>query len=158
VVSGGRERVDSVLSGVSALDDLSPVYVAVHDGARPLITPVAISGCFQAAKETGAAVSSEPVTDTLHRTDADNFALETVPREHLWRMQTPQIVEAAVLKSLLLAARDQNVPVTDEVSLLLRAGRKARVVENPDWNLKVTYPRDFALAEMLMKNREAAAL
>jgi len=158
VVAGGRERVDSVLSGVSALDDLSPVYVAVHDGARPLITPVAISGCFQAAKETGAAVSAEPVTDTLHRTDADNFALETVAREHLWRMQTPQIVEAAVLKSLLLAARDQNVPVTDEVSLLLRAGRKARVVENPDWNLKVTYPRDLALAEMLMKNREAAAL
>lgn len=157
VVAGGRERVDSVLSGVSSLDDVAPAYVAVHDGARPLITPAVISACFQAAKETGAAVSAEPVTDTLHRTDVGNFALETVPRDHLWRMQTPQIVETQVLKALLLEARDQNVPVTDEISLLLRAGRKARVVENPDWNLKVTYPRDLALAEMLMKNREAAA-
>jgi 2-C-methyl-D-erythritol 4-phosphate cytidylyltransferase len=157
VVAGGRERVDSVLSGVSALDDLAPAFVAVHDGARPLITPAAISSCFQAAKETGAAVSAEPVTDTLHRADAANLALETVSREHLWRMQTPQIVETSVLKALLLEARESGAAATDEISLLLRAGRKARVVENPDWNMKVTYPRDLALAEMLMKNRQILA-
>jgi 2-C-methyl-D-erythritol 4-phosphate cytidylyltransferase len=155
VVSGGKERVDSVLAGVSALDDLSPAFVAVHDGARPLITPSAISACFAAAQEAGAAVSAEPVTDTLHRTDAAGLALETVSRENLWRMQTPQIVEASALKALLLEAREAGTAVTDEISLLLRAGRKARVVENPDWNLKVTYPRDLALAEMLLKNREA---
>lgn len=157
VVPGGRERVDSVLAGVCALDDLSPGYVAVHDGARPLITPAAISACFGAAKQIGAAVSAEPVTDTLHRTDASGLALETVSRENLWRMQTPQIVETRVLKALLLEARDAGAAITDEISLLLRAGRKARVVENPDWNLKVTYPRDLALAEMLMKNREPNA-
>jgi 2-C-methyl-D-erythritol 4-phosphate cytidylyltransferase len=157
VVPGGKERVDSVLAGVSALDDAAPAFVAVHDGARPLITPSAISACYAAARETGAAVSAEPVTDTLHRTDAAGLALETVSREHLWRMQTPQIVETAPLKALLLAARDAGAAVTDEISLLLRAGRKARVVENPDWNFKVTYPRDLALAEMLLKNRSSAS-
>jgi 2-C-methyl-D-erythritol 4-phosphate cytidylyltransferase len=153
VVAGGKERVDSVLAGVSALDDQAPAFVAVHDGARPLITPAAISACYAAARETGAAVSAEPVTDTLHRTDAAGLALETVSRDNLWRMQTPQIVATPVLRQLLLAARDSGAAVTDEISLLLRDGRKARVVENPDWNFKVTYPRDLALAEMLLKNR-----
>jgi 2-C-methyl-D-erythritol 4-phosphate cytidylyltransferase len=155
VVAGGKERVDSVLAGVSALDEVAPDFVAVHDGARPLITPSAISSCFTAARETGAAVSAEPVTDTLHRADPAGLARETVSRENLWRMQTPQIVAAGTLKDLLLAARDAGAAVTDEISLLLRAGRRARVVENPDWNLKVTYPRDLALAEMLLKNRES---
>lgn len=154
VVAGGRERVDSVLAGVSAFAGLGPAHLAVHDGARPLITPQAISACYQAALEFGAAVSAEPVTDTLHRTDAADFALETVPRENLWRMQTPQILETAVLKSLLLEARASGAAATDEISLLLRAGRPAKVVENPDWNFKVTYPRDLALAEMLLKNRQ----
>jgi 2-C-methyl-D-erythritol 4-phosphate cytidylyltransferase len=154
VVAGGLERVDSVLAGVSALDDLAPAYVAVHDGARPLITPSAISTCFTAAREIGAAVSAEPVTDTLHRTDSAGLARETVSRENLWRMQTPQIVETGLLKALLLGARTSGEAATDEISLLLRAGREARVVENPDWNFKVTYPRDLALAELLLKNRE----
>ena len=153
VVAGGKERVDSVLAGVTALDDLAPAFVAVHDGARPLITPSAISACLAAARETGAAVSAEPVTDTLHRTDASGLALETVSRDNLWRMQTPQIVATPILRQLLLAARDSGAAVTDEISLLLRDGRKARVVENPDWNFKVTYPRDLALAAMLLKNR-----
>ncbi len=154
VVPGGRERVDSVLAGVAAFDGLNPVHLAVHDGARPLITPQAISACYQAAVEFGAAVSAEPVTDTLHRTDAAGFALETVSRENLWRMQTPQILETEVLKGLLREARAEGTSVTDEISLLLRAGQRAKVVENPDWNFKVTYPRDLALAEILLKNRQ----
>jgi 2-C-methyl-D-erythritol 4-phosphate cytidylyltransferase len=154
VVAGGRERVHSVLAGVNALADRAPAFVAVHDGARPLITPSAISACYAAAREAGAAVCGEPVTDTLHRADPDGFLKETVSREHLWRMQTPQIAETAVLRTLLLGAREAGEAVTDEISLLLRAGRKARVVENPDWNLKVTYPRDLALAEMLLQSRE----
>lgn len=158
VVAGGRERVDSVLAGVSAFADPGPVHIAIHDGARPLITPEAISACYRAAVEFGAAVSAEPVTDTLHRTDAAGLAHETVSRENLWRMQTPQILETRVLKSLLLEARASGAAVTDEISLLLRAGRAAKVVENPDWNFKVTYPRDLALAGMLLKERQTTLL
>ena len=73
--------------------DPRPIFVAVHDGARPLITPEAVSACYQAAREFGASVSAEPVTDTLHRVNNQLLTVETVSRKNLWRMQTPQILE-----------------------------------------------------------------
>lgn len=154
VVPGGRERVESVLHGTAAFPDPQPLFVAVHDGARPLITPQAISACYEAAREYGAAVSAEPVTDTLHRVDHEGVATETVSRKNLWRMQTPQVVELAVLKELLEDIHESGGTITDEISMVLRAGGRARVVENPEMNLKVTYPRDLALAEMILRDRK----
>lgn len=154
VVAGGNERVDSVLCGLEAFQE-APQFVAVHDGARPLILPSAISTCYHAAQECGASVSAEPVTDTLHRADTQLMATETVSRQNLWRMQTPQILQFDVLKFLLEDARQAGEPVTDEISVLLKAGRKARVVENTDWNFKVTYPRDLELAELILRHRKS---
>ncbi len=153
VVPGGRERVDSVLAGVEALGQPIPGYVAVHDGARPLVSAAAIAACCEAAREFGAAVSAEPVTDTLHRADRDGLTFETVSRDNLWRMQTPQVMEAAVLESLLRGSRDAGAAVTDEISLFIRSGRIAKVVDCPGWNFKVTYPRDLELAEMVLRAR-----
>jgi len=153
VVAGGKERVDSVLCGVGAFAEPRPIFVAVHDGARPLITSAAISACYHAATETGASVCAEPVTDTLHRVDGDLHTVETVSRKNLWRMQTPQILELAALESLLQHVRDSGGSITDEVSMLIRSGGKATVVENPDWNFKVTYPRDLELAELILQKR-----
>ena len=153
VVAGGRERVDSVLSGVGALREPRPIFVAVHDGARPLITPEAISACYHAATETGAAVCAEPVTDTLHRVDDEFHPVETVSRKKLWRMQTPQILELVTLESLLHAARDSGGSITDEISLLIRSGGQAKAVENTGWNFKVTYPRDLEPAELILQKR-----
>lgn len=143
VVPGGKERIDSVRAGVHVLGHSD--FVAVHDGARPLITPAAIARCFAAAEEWGAAACAERVTDTLHRTDEEGFARETVPRDNLWRMQTPQIVRHDLLTELL----SSNVPATDEISLVIRSGRPARMVENPSPNPKVTYPADLELVEIL---------
>jgi 2-C-methyl-D-erythritol 4-phosphate cytidylyltransferase len=153
VVAGGKERVESVLAGMAALADPRPIFVAVHDGARPLITPEGVSACYQAAREFGASVSAEPVTDTLHRVNNQLLTVETVSRKNLWRMQTPQILELTVLESLLQDVHEAGGTITDEVSLLIRSGGKAKVVENPDWNLKVTYPRDLELAEMILESR-----
>ena len=153
VVAGGKERVQSVLAGIAAFADPRPIFVAVHDGARPLITPEAVSACYQAAREFGASVSAEPVTDTLHRVNNQLLTVETVSRKNLWRMQTPQILELAVLESLLQDVREAGGTITDEISLLIRSGGKARVVENSDWNIKVTYPRDLELAEMILERR-----
>ena len=155
VVAGGKERVDSVLCGIGAFSGPRPIFVAVHDGARPLITPEAISACYHAATETGASVCAEPVTDTLHRVDGELHTVETVSRKNLWRMQTPQILELATLESLLQDARDSGGSITDEISLLIRSGGKATVVENTDWNFKVTYPRDLELAELILQKRSA---
>lgn len=154
VVPGGRERVESVLHGTAAFGDPAPLFVAVHDGARPLITPRAISACYEAARQYGAAVSAEPVTDTLHRVDDEGVATETVSRKNLWRMQTPQVVELSVLRELLTGVHESGGTITDEISLVLRSGGRARVVENPEMNLKVTYPRDLALAEMILRERK----
>lgn len=153
VVAGGGERVESVLMGVTAFAGEAPGFVAIHDGARPLITPGAISACYEAAREFGAAVSAEPVTDTLHRTDAEGRCRETVSRENLWRMQTPQVLRLAVLRDLLQAARIEGGAITDEISLLIRSGGDAKVVANPDWNFKVTFPRDLELAELILQQR-----
>lgn len=153
IVPGGRERVESVLAGVAALAEAQPVFVAVHDGARPLITPAAISACYEAAREFGASVSAEPITDTLHRVDGEGLTTETVPRKNVWRMQTPQTMELQVLESLLRDVQESGGTITDEISLLIKTGAKARVVENPEWNLKVTYPRDLELAEMILQRR-----
>jgi 2-C-methyl-D-erythritol 4-phosphate cytidylyltransferase len=79
--------------------------------------------------------------------------METVSRKNLWRMQTPQILELTVLESLLHDVHEAGGTITDEVSLLIRSGGKAKVVENPDWNLKVTYPRDLELAAMILERR-----
>jgi len=153
IVPGGKERVESVLAGVSALGDPAPIFVAVHDGARPLITPAAISACYEAAREFGASVSAEPITDTLHRVDGEGLTTETVPRKNLWRMQTPQTMEFQVLQNLLNDVKESGGAITDEISLLIRSGARAKVVENADWNLKVTYPRDLELAEMILQRR-----
>lgn len=153
VVAGGRERVESVLAGMAALADPRPIFVAVHDGARPLITPEAVSSCYQAAREFGASASAEPVTDTLHRVNNQSLTVETVSRRNLWRMQTPQVLELEVLESLLQGVHEAGGTITDEVSLLIRSGGKAKVVENADWNIKITYPRDLELAEMILERR-----
>lgn len=155
VVPGGRERVESVLAGVRALQAAAPLFVAVHDGARPLITPQAIAQCYEAALTEGAAVCGEPETDTLHRTDAQRLAIETVSRQNLWRMQTPQILRTDVLQSILEEAAAEGATITDEISLLVRLGQQARVVQVEDWNFKVTYPRDLALAESILQQRSA---
>lgn len=153
VVPGGKERVESVLCGVQAFAEPRPYFVAVHDGARPLIEPSAISACYQAAREFGAAVCAEPVTDTLHRVNGEQLAIETVPRKNLWRMQTPQTLELEALESLLREVHETGGTTTDEMSLLIRAGGKPKVVENSLPNLKVTYPRDLELAELILQRR-----
>jgi len=153
VVPGGKERAGSVLAGVEALDRPRPSFVAVHDGARPLIIPEAIAACCLAARESGASVAAEPVTDTLHRVDAGNQTVENVPRKHLWAVQTPQVMEVETLASLLQDVQESGGTITDEISLLIRSGGKAKVIETGSWNFKVTYPRDLSLAEMILKSR-----
>jgi 2-C-methyl-D-erythritol 4-phosphate cytidylyltransferase len=148
-VSGGETRQESVTNGLAALAP-DAEFVAVHDAARPLVTPDLISRCLAAA--------AEPVTDTLQRADDAGCCAEVVNREGLWRMQTPQIFRAGDLRRAMDAALAAGVSVTDETSALRRLGGHVFLVENADWNFKVTYPRDVALAEFILRSRAAASL
>ena len=156
-VSGGQSRQESVLSGLEALAGATD-YVAVHDAARPLVTPALIDCCFAAAVEHGASSAAEPVTDTLQKTDDLKCCVEVVDRADLWRMQTPQVFRTDDLLRAMHAAQAAGVSVTDETSALRRMGGHVFLVENADWNFKVTYPRDVPVAEFILQSRAAASL
>jgi 2-C-methyl-D-erythritol 4-phosphate cytidylyltransferase len=151
-VDGGRERQDSVASGVAALP-AGARMVAVHDGARPLISPACIKACLEAAENHGAAACAHPVVDTLKRADEQGFSLpEKVDRTGLWGMETPQIFRLDLLLRACEKVKEQNLVVTDEVSALEAIGISTKLVPG-DANLKITHPGDLELAELIWKHR-----
>lgn len=145
VVPGGARRQDSVLAGLEALVD--PEVVAIHDAARPLVTPAIFAAGFEAARRTGAAVSALPVVDTLKRVTADGSIAATVPRDGLWTVQTPQVFHYALLLS---AHRAATGDVTDDAMLVEALGHPIHVFPGSPRNLKVTTPDDLALAAALL--------
>lgn len=153
VVSGGAERVDSVLNGLAAIEAGQDTLIAVHDGARPLITPAVISAVLAAARGAGAAVAAEPVSETLHRAGEGGQLLETVVRENLWAMQTPQAAGLGDLKAALSAIRRAGRVATDEISALLEIGLRPTPVSHGTPNFKVTWPRDLEVAESVLIRR-----
>jgi len=156
IVPGGASRQESVEAGLAALS-AGAEFVAVHDAARPLVTPALILRCLEAAVAHGAATAAEPVTDTLQRAGDGGQCAEVVDRAGLWRMQTPQIFRLAELRRAMAGVRAAGVEVTDETSAVRRAGGHVFLVENSDWNFKVTFPRDVAVAEFILQSRAAAS-
>lgn len=152
VVAGGAERMDSVRAGLVALP-LEVAWVAVHDAARPLLTTEMIRRCLARAREVGGAVCAEPCHDTLHRGNSAGLLVETVSREGLWRMQTPQIFRRERLLELILGAKARGETWTDEAGMVLQAGDAVGVVAAEGPNFKITLPPDLALAEAVLASR-----
>lgn len=151
-VDGGAERQDSVAAGLAALP-AGTRMVAVHDGARPLITPEGIRACLAAAEECGAATCAHPVVDTLKRADAQGLSLpEKVSRDCLWGMETPQIFRLELLQRAYVHVKEQGLVVTDEVSAVESLGVPTRLVQG-SVNMKITLPGDLELAELIWKHR-----
>jgi 2-C-methyl-D-erythritol 4-phosphate cytidylyltransferase len=152
VVTGGTHRHQSVLNGLKALP-ANIDFAAIHDAARPLITPSLIGRTLEAAVREGAAAVAAPVTDTLHRIDASGHAAGTVDRSSLRGMQTPQVFRVQELIALI--GSTDGIP-TDEVSVAMAAGKKVFLVEHSEPNLKVTWPQDVVMAEALLLARTKA--
>lgn len=151
-VDGGAERQNSVEAGLNALPE-GTRYVAVHDGARPLITPQGIVACLAAAQQTGAAACAHPIVDTLKRADATACSLpEKVSRDNLWGMETPQIFDLSMLRRAYACVAEQQLVVTDEVSAVEALGIATRLVQVGP-NLKITLPGDLELAELIWQHR-----
>jgi 2-C-methyl-D-erythritol 4-phosphate cytidylyltransferase len=155
IVEGGAERSDSVRAGLEQVDSKSN-FVAVHDAARPMITPEKIERVFEAAKTSSAASLAEPMNDTLKRADADLAVKESVDRSGIYGMQTPQVFEKTLLEKAYDLVAKKKISVTDEVSAVELLGHKVVLVPNYDFNFKVTYPRDLPLAEFVLKQRASA--
>jgi 2-C-methyl-D-erythritol 4-phosphate cytidylyltransferase len=156
-VSGGETRGQSVFAGLSTLEDGGAcAYVAVHDGARPLLSLQMVDDCFAAAREHGAVTLATPVTDTIKRVDGTRI-VETPDRAGLWAAQTPQVFAWDVLRAAFAWAR--TVPplaFTDEAGLVEAFGHPVHVVRGSRENFKVTEPVDYRLAEIALAARRSA--
>src|SRR5215467_2277103 len=153
IVPGGERRQDSVRAGLDRIDHEAK-YVAVHDAARPLITPEQIERAFEQCRVRGSAALAQPINDTLKRADADLLVVGLVDRHQLYAMQTPQIFERKLIEDAYRAVYAENIPVTDEVSAVEQLGRKIALVLNDDFNFKITYPHDLPVADFILQQRK----
>jgi 2-C-methyl-D-erythritol 4-phosphate cytidylyltransferase len=153
LVDGGSERYLSVWNGISRLSKSCQI-VAVHDAARPLVSSELISRSVALARDCGAVSLAAPIVETLKRADPDQNVTQSVDRSGLWAMQTPQVFRFAWLLDAYKRIVDSGRSVTDEVSAVQEAGYQVRLLQNTDWNIKITFPKDLELAEKMMNLRK----
>ena len=146
IVAGGADRAASVRNGLAAVPAECSV-VLVHDGARPFPPRAAIDGGIQAARSGHAALPALPVSDTLKRADDFGRVLGTVPREGLWRAQTPQAFPRAMLERAHAAEMAGDIVATDDAMLAELLGAVVEILPGTARNLKITTRDDLALAE-----------
>jgi 2-C-methyl-D-erythritol 4-phosphate cytidylyltransferase len=150
VVDGGETRSDSV---ANALEAVETEYVAVHDAARPLLTPELVEALvadLDAAPDAVGVIAAAPVTDTVKR--GSGRIVETVDRSELWAAQTPQVFRAEALREALAAA-ERPQEATDEAMLVEWNGGSVLIHPVASPNLKVTTPLDLRVAELLLAER-----
>lgn len=152
VIAGGATRQESVWCGLQQVPTAVELVV-VHDGVRPFVTEALIQQTLEHAQRGGAAIAAVPLKDTLKRVSASGQVEATVPREHLWRIQTPQAFQYALLCQAFHHARQHGVQVTDEAGLLEALGIPVHIVEGYEHNVKVTTPDDLAWCEAFLRQR-----
>lgn len=145
---GGRSRMESVYNGLQDLADEAEL-VLVHDAARPLVTDETIDRVIAEARRGQGALAALPVVDTLKRVADDGRVIETVPREGLWRAQTPQGFPRRMLWDAHREARRARIEATDDAALVERLGGRVVVVRGSERALKITEEADFTRAEAL---------
>jgi len=149
VCPGGKRRQDSVAAGLKHLKDCR--WVVIHDGARPLVSEDLIIRGLTEAKETGAAVAAVPVTDTIKVAGDDSAVQQTLPRQNLWAVQTPQVFRFDIISE---AYRQMKDKVTDDASLVEQLGYRVKLYPGAYDNIKITTPDDLIVAGAWWQKRE----
>jgi 2-C-methyl-D-erythritol 4-phosphate cytidylyltransferase len=151
-VPGGAARSESVRAALAAAPEAT--VAVVHDAARPFVTRELVDRCVAEVRAGwDGAVAAAPMTDTVKEAAPDGGVVRTLDRSVLWRIQTPQVFSADVLRRALDADASVLAAATDDASLVEAAGGRVRVVEAPPENIKVTRAVDLALAEALLRER-----
>jgi 2-C-methyl-D-erythritol 4-phosphate cytidylyltransferase len=146
IIPGGETRQQSVFKGLKRLRDFD--VVAIHDGVRPFVTDKVITETLIAASAYGAALAAAKVRDTVKKTAGEYVA--TISRENLWLAHTPQAFRTELIIKAHETAVLDNFEGTDDCALVERLGFPIRIVEDDYFNLKITTPEDFRLAEILL--------
>lgn len=150
LVVGGAERQDSVWNGLEALANRAEIVV-IQDAARPCTRADLMDATIAAARETGAAVAAQPVTDTIKETSDGQTIARTVDRSKLWAVQTPQTFRVEVIRRAISAARQKNLLLTDDTAACELIGQPVRLVKSTAPNPKVTVPADLPFVESLLR-------
>jgi 2-C-methyl-D-erythritol 4-phosphate cytidylyltransferase len=151
VVAGGAERQASVASGLAAVP-AEVRWIIVHDGVRPCITPALVARVLAGARHAGAAIAALPIAETVKRAP-ERWVKETIERDGLWAVQTPQAFEAGLLREAYRRAAADGVTATDDAGLVERLGTRVQVVLGLPGNVKITRPEDLPLARALLAAR-----
>lgn len=155
VVEGGKERFHSVYAGLRALKGRGFDLVAIHDGARPMVSQDVIARTYGNAEQYGACVAAVPVKDTIKRADDDGFAAETLPRDLLWSVQTPQTFRFDLCLrayETMMERPEYQAGVTDDAMVVEQfTDTRVRLVMGDYKNLKVTTPEDLPAAERYLE-------
>ena len=149
-VAGGQERQDSVWNGLAGVSARTEI-VAIQDGARPCTNPEVITATVGAAREIGAAVAAQPVTDTIKESADGNLIARHLDRARLWSVQTPQAFRVDVIRRALAAVRERGLLVTDDTAACELIGQPVRLVASREPNPKVTTPADLPYIELLLR-------
>lgn len=154
VICGGSDRTQSVLRGLDALAKRDGL-VAIHDGARPLVSQKILLETIEKAERTGAAAPAIPVKDTIKVTDRGVIAA-TPDRSRLVAIQTPQTFDLDFIRGALYKALEEQAPLTDDCSAAERLGMKVHLTEGSEENLKITTPMDMVVAQAILERRTKA--
>lgn len=149
IVAGGQTRAESVLNGLNSIEAEKTEIIAVHDGARPLVSSDEITQTIEKARKTGAACLTVKVTDTIKKVSGDNIT-GTIDRANLRRALTPQCFKFEILQKAF-APENFDASATDECFLVEKAGFAIAFVDGSAKNLKITTREDFVFAEILLK-------
>lgn len=151
IMQGGKERVESSAAGVFEASRHSG-YIAISDGARPLVTPELIAATVDAAKKYGAAAPAVPVKDTI-KTAENGIVIDTPDRGKLFAIQTPQVFEADLIKGALTKAMRDKTPVTDDCSAVEAMGYPVHLIEGSYQNIKITTQEDLIVSQAYLAAR-----
>ena len=152
VVAGGADRPASVNAGLNALSSRVKL-VAIHDGARPLVSFEVIDRTVRAANSYAAAAPAIPVKDTIKQTGG-GMALNTPDRAALRAVQTPQVFDFDLLRGALKQAKKDGLSITDDCSAVEHLGMKIKLVEGDERNIKITTPLDLKVAEVFLEDMQ----
>jgi 2-C-methyl-D-erythritol 4-phosphate cytidylyltransferase len=151
LVAGGKERQDSVWNGLEALSPRTEI-VAIQDAARPCTSPALIAATVAAARQIGAAVAAQPVTDTIKESRDGRLIERTLDRSRLWAVQTPQTFRVEVIRRALTEVRRRGLLVTDDTAACELIGQPVQLVLSAQPNPKVTRPEDLPCVEALLRS------
>ena len=155
LVSGGERRQDSVWNGLKAMEGHCDIVI-VHDGARPFVSPEILKRLTAGLKDAQAVVTAIPALDTIKRVEGTGIVVETLQRNTLFHIQTPQGFRYDLIQEAYKRAFKEGIQGTDDAYFVERMGMPVKVIEGSSFNIKITTPEDIALAHYILQEGKVA--